>query len=59
MPGVETLGFGDHGEKRLALVALNRDRAQPPLTIPGQDLVEAPLAEAAIVVVEDRPLVAG
>ena len=56
VPRVEALGLRDLRQERLSFVALDRDRAESTTTIPREDLVEAPLAEAAVVVIEDRPL---
>ncbi len=56
VPGVEPLRLRHARQQALALVALDGDRPQVTAAVPGQDLVEAPLAEGAVVVVEDDAL---
>ena len=56
MPGVEPFRLRHVRQQALAFVALDGDRPQATAAVPGQDLVEAPLAEGAVVVVEDDSL---
>jgi hypothetical protein len=56
MPGVEAFALGDRGEQPCTLLALNRNRADGGVAVPGEHLVEAPLAEAAVGVVENDAL---
>jgi hypothetical protein len=49
VPRIQTLVLEHVSEERLALAALDRDWSQAAVTIPGKDLVKAPLAEAAVV----------
>src|SRR4051812_46396648 len=56
MPRIETPLSRDRCEQPLPLLALDRLRAQAPATVPGEVLVEGPLAETAIAVVQDHQL---
>ena len=56
MPGVETRRWINSFEQALALFALDRDSQKTPRAIPREDLVERPLAEATVSVVEDDAL---
>jgi len=56
VPRVQPALAIDGGEQPVALLALNRYGPQAMAAIPGEDLVERPLAEPAITVVENRRL---
>jgi hypothetical protein len=56
MPRVEAQLWIHPPEQLLALFALDRDGPQALRAIPGEDLVERPLAETAVLVVEDEAL---
>src|SRR5436305_13683549 len=53
VPGVEPRARFDRGEKTIALRALDRNGPEAPRAVPGEDLVQRPLAEGAVLVVED------
>src|SRR3954451_10545581 len=58
MPRIETPLRRDRRQQPPSLLALDRERAQTPAAVPGEELVERPLAEPAIAVVQDHQLLA-
>src|SRR5207244_5145263 len=53
VPGVEPHRWIHPGEQPLALLALDRDRTEAFRPVPGENLVQRPLAEDAVLVVEE------
>src|SRR5207253_4192590 len=56
MPGVEAHLRIHAREQALALLALDRDGAEALRAIPGQDLLQRPLTETAVLVIEEDVL---
>src|SRR5437868_4476565 len=56
MPRIEARVGSDRGEQLRPLLALDRNRTQALRAVPGEDLVERPSAEAAVLVVQQNTL---